>query len=158
MPPSSPHLTSPSSLISAHASPLQSSPSQKHTALHDFSHSHSYTTSHSLTPRLCLSHSCTTSHLASASQSLTPPHSLTLLQPRFSSGTPYSSSFFLQNFYSMGFLVLYTWFCCLCYLSCGYAINSKWVIVKVQRKGLRASGVCTINRLKFVVWVFLCLV
>ena len=40
-PPSSPHLTSPSSLISAHASPLQSSPSLPHksTTLDSFSHS-----------------------------------------------------------------------------------------------------------------------
>ena len=118
-------------------------------------HNHSYTASHSLTPRLCLSHSYTASRLASASQSLTPPHSLALLQPRSSSGTPYFSSFSLQNFYSVGFRVLYTWFCC---LSCGYAINSKWVIVKVQRKGLRTSGVYTINRLKIFVRVFLCLV
>ena len=132
--------------------------SQKHTASHTFSHNHSYTASHSLTPRLCLSHSYTASCLAFASHSLTPPHSLALLQPCSSSGTRYSSSFSLQNFYYVGFRVLYTWFCCMCCLSCGYAINSKWVIVKVQRKGLRTSGVCTINRLKFVVWVFLCLV
>ena len=104
------------------------------------------------------SHSYTASRLVSASQSFTPPHSLALLQPRSFSGTPYSFSFSLQNFYSTGFRVLYTWFCCLCCLSCGYAINSKWVIVKVQRKGLITLSVCTINRLKFVVWVFLCLV